>query len=49
MAKNKLTDTDPQKCGLVLLDEIDGYRIYEDPVTTEIVERQWQEYYEDEE
>lgn len=48
MAANRQTDKDPQKCGLVLLEEIDGYCIYEDPVTSEIVE-QWQEYYEDEE
>ena len=33
---------------LVLADEIDGYRIYEDPVTREVVES-WQGYYEDEE
>lgn len=48
MAQNKATDRDPVECGLVLLDEIDGYRIYEDPVTAETVE-EWQKYYEDEE
>lgn len=48
MAEGKKTDADPESSGLVLIDEIDGYRIYEDPVTTEVVE-QWQKYYEDEE
>lgn len=48
MAKNRATDVDPQDRGLVLLDEIDGYYIYEDPVTAKTVE-QWQDYYEDEE
>lgn len=48
MAEGKKTDADPESSGLVLIDEIDGYRIYEDSVTTEVVE-QWQKYYEDEE
>lgn len=48
MAKGRKTDVDPLERGLVLLDEIDGYYIYEDPVTAKAVE-QWQEYYEDEE
>lgn len=48
MAEGKQTDVEPESSGLVLVDEIDGYRIYEDPVTKEVVE-QWQEYYEDEE
>ncbi len=48
MAKDRATDVDPLDRGLVLLDEIDGYYIYEDPVTAKVVE-QWQEYYEDEE
>lgn len=48
MAEGKKTDKDPLECGLRLVDEIDGYRIYEDPVTAAVVE-QWQEYYEDEE
>lgn len=46
MNSERKTDVNPENCGLVLIDEIDGYRIYEDPVTTEVVE-QWQEYYED--
>ena len=37
---------DPLACGLTLTDEIDGYRIYEDPVAKEEVEG-WQDYYED--
>lgn len=48
MAEGKQTDVEPESSGLLLVDEIDGYRIYEDPVTKEVVE-QWQEYYEDEE
>ena len=44
MARGRKTDVTPESSGLVLIDEIDGYRIYEDPVTAEIVE-QWQEYY----
>ena len=31
MGQGKETDTDPEKSGLVLIDEIDGYRIYQDP------------------
>lgn len=37
MAKERRTDKEPVECGLLLLDEIDGYLIYEDPVTMEIV------------
>lgn len=48
MAQGKKTDKDPTESGLTLLAEIDGYRIYEDPVTAEVV-KQWQSYYEDEE
>lgn len=49
MPENRRTDTDPETCGLLLLEKIDGYRVYEDPVTAEALDRQWQEYYEDEE
>ncbi len=42
LSEERKTDLDPIECGLVLLDEIDGYLIYEDPVTTQIVE-QWQQ------
>ncbi len=31
MGQEKQTDTDPEESGLLLIDEIDGYRIYEDP------------------
>ena len=48
MTKEKATDRDPEECGLVLTAEIDGYRIYEDPVTAETV-KGWQKYYEEEE
>ena len=48
MTQDRKTDVDPESCGLVLIGVIDGYRIYEDPVTVSVVE-QWQEYYEDEE
>lgn len=43
MAQDRETDVNPVESGLVLLDTIDGYRIYEDPVTSEVVE-QWLEY-----
>ncbi len=48
LAPGRQTRQEPEECGLVLVDEIDGYRIYEDPVSAQIVES-WQEYYEDEE
>lgn len=48
MAESKQTDKDPKDCGLLLLEVIDGYRVYEDPVTAKVKEQQWQEYYEDE-
>lgn len=49
MAKDRKMNQDPKTCGLQLLGEIDGYCIYEDPVTAEALKRQWQEYYGDEE
>ena len=48
LSPGRETVQDPLSCGLVLADEIDGSRIYEDPVTREVVES-WQGYYEDEE
>ncbi len=48
LQKDRQTDVDPESSGLVLIDEIDGYRIYEDPVTAAVIE-QWLKYYEDEE
>lgn len=47
LSPGRETRQDPLKCGLTLKDEIDGYRIYEDPVTKEVVDS-WQDYYEDE-
>lgn len=46
MEEEKETDVPPEESGLVLLAVIDGYRIYEDPVTAEIV-KEWQKYYEE--
>lgn len=34
MGQGKETDVDPAESGLVLIDEIDGYRIYQDPEVT---------------
>lgn len=48
MAPGRQSDQDPASCGLELVGEVDGYRVYQDPVTKEIVDG-WQEYYEDEE
>ncbi|NBJ92262.1 hypothetical protein [Parablautia muri] len=48
LSKERRTKEDPEACGLLLLDEIDGYLIYEDPVTAQVV-NEWQVYYEDEE
>lgn len=48
LSPGRETKQDPLDCGLTLTDEIDGYRIYEDPVTKEVVES-WLDYYEDEE
>ena len=39
---------DPAELGLTLLAEIDGYRVYLDPVTEETVES-WTQYYEEDE
>lgn len=48
MAPGRESVQDPLSCGLELVGEVDGYRIYLDPVTRDIVES-WQEYYEDDE
>ncbi len=48
MAPGRQSDRDPLFYGLELVGEVDGYRVYLDPVTKEIVDS-WQEYYEDEE
>lgn len=44
LSPGRETVQDPLACGLTLTDEIDGYRIYEDPVAKEEVEG-WQDYY----
>ncbi len=46
LSKERQTKQNPTDCGLTLLDEIDGYLIYEDPVTMEIVNG-WRDYYEE--
>ena len=48
LTSQRKTDVDPQEAGLVLLAEIDGYRVYQDPVTALVVS-EWDQYYEDEE
>ncbi len=48
MEEGRQTDIDPEAGGLVLVDTIGGYRVYQDPVTVEAVS-QWQKYYGDEE
>lgn len=48
LTTERRTDTDPEKAGLILLAVIDGYRVYQDPVTVETV-NEWNKYYEDEE
>lgn len=42
------TDKDPEEAGLVHLLDIDGYRVYLDPVTEETV-KEWAKYYEKDE
>lgn len=44
LAAERQTDKAPEESGLTLLAEIDGYRIYADPVSVETVNG-WQEYY----
>lgn len=48
LSPTRKTQGDPGELGLVLLAEIDGYRVYLDPVTEEIVES-WTVYYEEDE
>lgn len=48
LSPTRETKQEPEEAGLVLLAEIDGYRVYEDPVTAEVV-AQWEQYYEAEE
>ncbi len=44
LAADRQTDREPAESGLTLLAEIDGYRVYADPVSVETVNG-WQEYY----
>lgn len=46
LSSARKTQGDPGELGLVLLAEIDGYLVYLDPVTEEIVES-WSQYYEE--
>ena len=48
LTTTRKTDVNPEDAGLILLAVIDGYRIYQDPVTVEVV-GEWSKYYEDEE
>ncbi len=48
LTTQRKTDVDPQEAGLTLLAVIDGYRVYQDPVTAAVV-NEWNQYYEDEE
>ena len=48
LTTQRKTDIDPQEAGLTLLAVIDGYRVYQDPVTAAVV-NEWNQYYEDEE
>ena len=48
LTTTRKTDVNPEEAGLTLLAVIDGYRIYQDPVTVEVVS-EWSKYYEDEE
>lgn len=47
LTTERKTDVDPEEAGLVLVAVIDGYRVYQDPVTVETV-NEWKKYYEDE-
>lgn len=48
LAPTRQTEQNPEECGLRLMAVIDGYRVFEDPVSVKTVNG-WQEYYEDEE
>lgn len=43
ISPSRETDQEPEDCGLVLIDTIDGYRVYEDPVTSKVV-AEWEKY-----
>ena len=48
LTTTRKTDVNPEEAGLTLLAVIDGFRVYQDPVTVEVVS-EWSKYYEDEE
>ncbi|MGN1180676.1 MAG: hypothetical protein ACI4SD_05620 [Suilimivivens sp.] len=48
LSPSRKVDSDPEELGLTFLAEIDGYRVYLDPVSQEIVEG-FAEYYEEDE
>lgn len=45
ISPKRQVEGDADELGLILLAEIDGYKLYEDPVTSAVVE-QWNKYYE---
>ena len=48
ISPTRKVDGDPEKLGLLFLADIDGYRVYKDPVTADEV-ASWGEYYEEDE
>lgn len=46
ISPKKQVKENPEEMGLLLLAEIDGYRLYKDPVTAAVVE-EWDKYYEE--
>lgn len=46
ISPTRQVEGDAGELGLVLLAEIDGYKLYEDPITSAVVE-QWSQYYEE--
>ncbi len=46
ISPTKQVKEDPKELGLICLGEIDGYRVYKDPVTAAVVE-EWDRYYEE--
>lgn len=47
LSPTRLVDGDPADFGLMMIGNIDGYRVYKDPVTAAVVE-EWNQYYEEE-
>lgn len=46
LSPTRLVEGDPADFGLMMIGNIDGYRVYKDPVTAAIVE-EWDQYYEE--